>query len=347
MPSTFEQNVNAFLACELSRSKGREVLSTLDLFSADFSAQLEASKLLSDTERRNLLARSPEALEQALQKGADVVGPQDLPSAYTEVGGWPPILFGKGGLAALQRPTVAIVGTRGATTYGKACAMKFAEALARAGVTVVSGGALGIDTAAHEGAIAAGGQTVAVIPCGIDRVYPAVNEPLFRRIEDQGMLLSPFSCGRRTQSHFPLVRNVVVAALCDAILVIEAPGRSGSIHTANQAGEMGKEVFVVPGPIDRPSFIGSHNLIRDGATLVWNPDQILEALQVEANPTLPFDEPVGPAAQILSVLSSDALAAEKIVELTGLPIHEVMSEITMLELEGRIFRDSGGYALKQ
>lgn len=340
------ESYNALLAGELSVKKGREVLQTLDPSGIGWAQALVKHPMLTDYERHRVAAADPSRLQKALEGGATMLIGPDLPEGIFEAEVCAPALFVHGNSDLLNRPCISIVGTRSATTYGKACAMKFAEAFARAGVVVVSGGAMGIDTAAHRGAMDAGGDTVAVLPCGIDVTYPVVNQPLFNEIRDRGCLVSQFCCGRETQKQSPLMRNVTVAAMCIATVVIEAPGKSGSIHTASQAGELGREVFVVPGPIDRASFIGSHNLVRDGATLVWHPDQVLESLGLDAVAAPKKQKLVGVAGQIMSVLTSDAQSAEKIVEKTGLGAHEVLAELTMLELEGRIIRDAGGYALK-
>jgi DNA processing protein len=214
-------------------------------------------------------------------------------------------------------------------------------------VTVVSGGALGIDAAAHRGAMEAGGRTVAVLAAGVDHVYPAVHHGLFAQIRQNGCLVSQFAVGSKPSEYRFLVRNGLVAALSLAVLVIEAPQRSGAIRTANAANDLGRDVFVVPANIDAMSFRGSFSLIRDGATLVSHPSEILESLGIEARDVATeHPAPSGPGEVILSVLSVTPLAAERIVERTGLETADVLSELTMLELEGRVIRDAGGYAVK-
>jgi len=335
---------NSFLAAELG-NKGRDVLSTLGPDYSSWKEKLANHASLTDRERDLSQRIDNSKLESLTASGLTVLDAQLLPERFHEASGTSPGLFALGDTELLKRPCVAIIGTRGATTYGKACAIKFAEALSLQGVTIISGGAMGIDTAAHEGALAVGGNTVAVLPSGIDVAYPAVNANLFDRIKSKGCLISQFGLGRKAQFHSPLVRNVTVSALSHAVVVIEAPGKSGSIHTASQAGDMGREVFVVPGPIDRPSFIGSHNLLRDGATLVWHPDQVLDALGLNRSKKKKAPALVGDAGTILATLTGDALPAERIVEVTGLDAHIVLSELTMLEIEGRVFRDAGGYSL--
>lgn len=336
------------LAAEASAIKSRALL--LELGSVDESeacSRLGEHQSLTDAERRRVRQSSYEALVAAAQNGAKLVTEREYNEPLGEAPGTPVALFVNGRAECLNAPTVAIVGTRAASTYGKACAHKFAEGLARAGVTVVSGGALGIDAAAHRGALAAGGSTAAVLAGGIDHVYPAVHDGLFQQIKENGCLVSQFAAGTRPTDYRFLVRNVLVASISLALLVVEAPLKSGAMRTAHAAAELGREVFVVPSNIDMLSFQGSFSLLRDGATLVSNPDEVLESLGIE--PPGPMAE-LSPASsvgeRILQVLSVHPLAAELIVERTGLDTSDVLSELTMLELEGRIIRDAGGYAIK-
>lgn len=301
---------------------------------------------LSDGERRRLVQAPDEPLQRALERGVRPLVGDDLPELVLEAPGAPVAMFVDGEPEIFNAPTVAIVGTRSASTYGRACAQKFAEAFARAGVTVVSGGALGIDAAAHTGALDAGGKTAAVLAAGVDHVYPAVHAGLFARIRQQGCLVSQFAVGTKPNEYKFLIRNALVAALSQAVLVIEAPLKSGAMRTAHVAAEYGRDVFVVPANIDAWTFAGSFSLIRDGASLVTHPDEVLEAMGVAPVGA----EPVAPASslgeQILAVLTVQPLATELIVERTGLPTVDVLSELTMLELEGRVIRDAGGYAIK-
>ncbi|MFY9234271.1 MAG: DNA-processing protein DprA [Fimbriimonadaceae bacterium] len=289
-----------------------------------------------------------QALEAALKAGVVVVTPDSYPSLLVQVPSPPPALFAWGEWACLAAPTVAIVGTRHASAYGRATAQKFAEELARAGVTIVSGGAIGIDAAAHKGALQAGGKTTAVFGTGIDGVYPALHRGLFEQIRANGCLVSQFAVGSRSHRQHFLVRNSLVAALSRAVLVVEAPFASGSINTAHAANELGRQVFVVPATIDHENFRGSHDLIRAGATLVDHPNQILDDLGIPRASSAPA--PLSQASEIqqkiLAQMTVAPLAAEFIAERTGIDPAEVMSELTMLELEGRILRDAGGYALK-
>lgn len=338
----------ALLQAELPVGKGRALLKELGPFGDEAPNRLRSHRLLSPTEQKRLAAEKPERLIAALRAGVQAVGFSQFPEILKNWPDNPPGLFAWGDWKALQHPTVGIVGTRRATTYGKAVATKFAEAFARAGVTVVSGGAIGIDAAAHKGVLAAHGRTAAVLAGGVDTLYPALHRGLFQQIrEGGGCLVSQFACGTKPDGYRFLARNVLIAALSEVVLVVEAPERSGSLYTANRANELGRQVFVVPANIENVNFRGSHALIRDGATLVDHPDQVLEVLGVSPQAEMAKDEPVGGVAKsILGVLSTSPLPIEFIIERTGLPQSDVVSELTMLELEGRIIHDAGGYAVK-
>ncbi len=332
------------LAAELNPSKCRELLRSLGTYSIEGVRQ---SRVLNDAERERFDSANIAGLQQVLEKGVHLVLPADYPLILSEVEFTPPALFVDGDWACLSEPTVAIVGTRNASTYGKAVAQKFAAALASAGVTIVSGGALGVDAAAHRGALEAGGKTAAVMITGIEGSYPREHEALFRQIKKEGCLISQFAVGAKKLSWDtrPLARNQTIAALSQALLVIEAPYRSGALSTAHAANDLGRQIFVVPANIDNLNYKGSHSLIRDGATLVDHPDQLLEALQIrpavrQANPVDVSDS----QKLVLSVLTTTPIPSEFIVERTGLDTAQVMSELTILELEGLVIRDGGGYA---
>jgi len=333
------------LAAELAPAKNRVLLEELGSFASDPLDILMSHQALTDVEKRRMQSVELGPLEKALKQGVQVLESEDYPEALQESGNMPPALFVKGNPECLFQPIVAIVGTRSASTYGRACAFKFAQALAQAGVTVVSGGALGIDAAAHKGALEAGGQTVAVLATGVDTVYPPVHHGLFQQIAASGCLLSQFAVGSKLADYKFLIRNVLVAALSSAVLVVEAPARSGAISTATAANELGREVFVVPANIDHFGFQGSFGLLRDGATLVNHPNQILESLQIVPHETVEIEDASPMGQRILAALTSEPLSTELIVERSGLDTGDVLSELTVLELEGRVIRGANGYAL--
>lgn len=327
------------LAAELNPAKSRALM--------EGSGSLADSPILSDREREKVRDADMQAMERALSRGVRILTSDEYPETLSALDCPPPALFVDGCIESLYRPCVAIVGTRNASHYGRACAFKFAQAFARAGVTVISGGALGIDANAHKGALEARGSTAAVLAGGVDHVYPAVHGPLFRQICDQGCLISQFAAGSRPNEYKFLVRNGLVAALSLAILVVEAPYRSGALRTAHEANELGREVFVVPSDVDRLSFNGSFHLIREGATLVYTPDQVLESIGVDPVKARQAEPPASTVAQkVLSALSTTPIPTEKIAEVTGIDAAELLSELTMLELDGQVVREAGGYAVR-
>lgn len=202
----------------------------------------------------------------------------------------PFLLYQKGRITPADEAAVAVVGSRRATHYGREQAKRLSFQLAKAGFTIISGLARGIDTAAHEAAIAAGGRTIAVLGSGIGNVYPPENQALADRIAECGAVLSEFPVLYvPDKQSFPL-RNRIVAGMSKGLLVVEAPAWSGSLITANQALEQGRSVFAVPGPIDRPTSEGCHRLIQQGATLVCSADDVISELGLEIN-SLPLEFP--------------------------------------------------------
>lgn len=316
-------------AAEVPYSKGQAFLRTLD------------PSALSESERQRFQRADLDALTEFLDVGGEVLEPPDRVRQLET----PPLaLFALGRASVMAGACIGIVGTRNASVYGKAAAKKFASGLAGA-ACVVSGGALGIDAAAHDGTLQAGGTTIAVLACGVDKPYPTQNAGLFRRIVESGCLVSKYACGSLPQPYKFLERNEIIAALSDAVLVVEAPEGSGALSTATAATALGRPVFVVPGNIDSKGFTGSHSLIRAGATLVDDPEQILQALGLSGLPKATTEPVTELAAQILAKLSTVPLPAEKLAEAVGLPPQDLMAELTMLELDGRVTRELGGYAL--
>ena len=232
----------------------------------------------------------------------------------------PPIGLYWKGQYNVDRPCVAIVGTRRATLYGQSVARKFAAELSRLGFCIVSGLARGSDSAAHEGALEAGGKTVAVLGCGLDIVYPPENLELYQRIAAAGAVASEFPFGRRADRQTFPMRNRVVAGMCEAVIVVESDKAGGSMITARFAGEQGRQIMAIPGRIDQASSAGCHQLIRDGATMVTSVDDVLEELRY-ARPTQTEAE----------LLVEEAQSRSPTVELTGLE-REVLACFTGGEL---------------
>lgn len=335
------------LAAEMPQDKAQAFFETLAP-SLDPAVAIRQWKGLSVSERRRIELCDLKRFEKAMERGVVAVPQEELPQTVLESQAPPQAVFAWGLLSAWERPMVAVVGTRGASAYGKAAAFKFAQSLAAEGVTVVSGGALGIDAAAHEGALSAEGTTVAVVGHGIDKVYPSSNGPLFERIRSSGLLVSPFAVGAPSLPQRFLQRNAVIASLAMATLVVEAPAESGALSTAVTAAELGRPVFVVPSTIHQDSFRGSHRLIRDGATLVDHPFQILDHLGVEPQAKA-HESPAtleAAASLIMDLLKDGALTADQLAVRSGMPAEEVLAEITLLEVEGRVVRDGPGYSVR-
>src|SRR6185369_5879985 len=293
--------------------------------------------------------------------GATVLLREDpgYPAALNQLDLPPPVLYVLGVPPdfAAARPAVAVVGSRRADSYGQEVAELFARVLAAAGVTVISGFAQGIDAAAHRGALAGGspGQpaTLAVLGCGLGVDYPRGHARLGEEIAAQGALVSEFPCGLSPRSwHFP-VRNRVIAALAEGTLVVQAAPRSGSLITARQALDLGREVWAVPGRIFDERSLGPNALIRDGATLVQHPRDILETLRPPDHHAGVFpvgegafkseeDLPAGLAGQVFAALSPGAVRLpEEIASGLGVPVDGVLGALLELELGGWARRHPG------
>ncbi len=255
----------------------------------------------------------------------------------------PLLLYVQGALAMLSAASVAIVGSRHPSTQGGENAHAFAAALSQQGLVVVSGLALGIDAAAHEGGLQGGAGTIAVVGTGLDRVYPSQHHELAHRIAGHGALVSEFAPGMPPlAAHFPL-RNRIIAGLSLGTLVVEAALRSGSLITARLALEAGREVFAVPGSIHAPQSKGCHALIKQGAKLVEAAADIVEELgAARALPLRPTPADTGPADPLLEALGHDPVTIDALIARTGVPIPELTARLLELELEGRVSRLPGG-----
>lgn len=268
----------------------------------------------------------------------------------------PPIGLYWQGEYIVDRPCVAIVGTRRSTLYGRSVTKKFASELARLGFCIVSGMASGTDTAAHEGALEAGGKTVAVFGCGLDTIYPPENKNLYQQIVAQGAVVSEFPFGRRADRQTFPMRNRVVAGMCQGVIVIESAVSGGSMITARFAGEQGRTLMAVPGRIDQASSGGCHQLIRDGAIMVTSVDDILEELRYKRT-QFPAEEPelnLGEAESTQSSVSGaeqtvldcfvggELATPDALAERLELPISEISGVLMGLELKRLIVKRADG-----
>lgn len=271
------------------------------------------------------------------------LGDPAYPAALLETADPPLLLYAQGQLARLRGPSLAIVGSRNPTRQGVDSARAFAEHLSHSGLTIVSGLALGIDTAAHEGALGGPASTVAVVGTGLDQVYPRRNGKLAQRIVEQGLILSEFSLGTPPMpSNFP-VRNRIIAGLTRGTLVVEAALRSGSLITARLAAEAGRDVYAIPGSIHSPQSRGCHILIKQGAKLVDAAQDILEDLRL-VGPTPPATAAAAAARvtdPLLDALGYDLVSLEALVARTGWSAAQLNTKLLELELEGRVARLPG------
>ena len=276
----------------------------------------------------------------------------DYPGALLAIADPPPVFCYAGRRELLRRPALAIVGSRNATPQGVEHAEAFAAALAAAGLTIVSGLAIGIDAAAHRGGLSADGSSIGVLGTGLDRVYPPANQALAGRLAQDGGLLSEFPLGTPPlRENFPR-RNRVISGLARGVLVVEATLNSGSLITARLAVEQGREVFAVPGSIHSPFSKGAHRLIRDGAKLVETAQDVLEELGLEPSPAAATTEETatagrptdinGPALKVLAALGHDPAGIDLLARRTGLAADAITVALVELEVAGRVTSLPGG-----
>lgn len=273
------------------------------------------------------------------------------PAALKELSDPPPLLYVMGNLDLLNEPQVAIVGSRRPTPQARRLAQEMAMDLSRKGLVITSGMALGIDAAAHQGALGSYGSTIAVLGTGVDVVYPRSHGDLYQAIAMQGALVSEFPLGTTPKpGHFPR-RNRIISGLSVGVLVVEAALNSGSLISARLAAEQGREVFAVPGSVLNPLSRGCHKLIKEGAVLVESAEDILVELQsylrafvVSTSEPEPINSDLsGVQRVILESMSAEAISVDLICQISGLSFDEVSVILTEMELEGFIESVPGGY----
>jgi DNA processing protein len=282
--------------------------------------------------------------EQLSAAGLRWIGRADdrYPSSLAAVFDPPVGLFvrGEGPLDLLERPAVAIVGARACSPYGAHVARTFGRELAAAGLVVVSGMARGVDGEAHRGALEAGGSTVAVLGCGVDRDYPAAHRELARRIGRDGLVVSEYAPGVEPAPwRFP-ARNRIVAGLCQVTVVVEARERSGALITADLALEEGREVFAVPGEITSRLSAGSNALLRLGATAATSSADVLEPFGLDP-PEAPPPDVSDAAVLVLQQLQEGPTSADELVRMLGIETAQVGAALMELELNGLLTETSG------
>ncbi len=297
--------------------------------------------------------------ERLRRKGMRFITPvdADYPERLTRMPDLPPALYFKGRVP--DGPAVALVGSRKASPTGLGAAGRIAQHLCERGVCVISGLALGIDAAAHEGALEGGGPTVGVLGCGIDVVYPRSNRALFGRVEQSGGIVSEYYLGEAPLPwRFP-ARNRIIAGLADVLVVVEAAEKSGALITARHAMESGRDVWAVPGPLGAVECRGSNKLLSDGAGVLWDIQDFLD----EVAPSQPAafrpaasrharagDGPGSPVptelprdeANVLGGIGFEPTPVDEVAGRSGVAMHQLLPALALLELKGYIFRDSAG-----
>lgn len=307
---------------------------------APLIGEAHARTLLAGPDRR-LMGRSLAWLSQA---GHSLLTLSDAayPKALLEIADPPLALFASGNLGLMARRGIAVVGSRNATRQGLEDAFNFSASLSRSGLCIVSGLALGVDGAAHRGGLAGAGGSIAVLGNGPDRIYPAAHEGLARQLENVGLLLSEHAPGAAPRAHHFPRRNRLISGLSEGVLVIEAAERSGSLVTARQALEQGRDVFALPGSIHSPLARGCHALIKQGAALVEAPADVLSELGVTARPSPVPTEPSQNNDDELGFLDAAPTSVDTLVARSGHSTQAVLAKLAQLEIAGSIERLAGG-----
>jgi DNA processing protein len=311
---------------------------------AAFDRLLAARRPHSPDTRSALLSSAAAALARGAAAGLTPIAWSDpaYPPFLSAIVDPPPVLWTRGSRAALERPAVAIVGSRAASPYALDVSERLAADLAARGLTVVSGLARGVDSAAHRGALSVGQPTIAVLGCGADVVYPPEQAPLLRAIEPHGLIMSELVPGTRPLPQFFPPRNRIISGLSRAVIIVEAGERSGSLITARCALEQGRDVFAVPGNILGGRNRGGHALLRDGAKIVETADDILEELggpgRAPSGRSIPSQ-----ADPLLACLPpGEACDLDGISERSGLSPARLLPRLFELELQGLVRRAGTG-----
>ncbi|HOJ88736.1 MAG TPA: DNA-processing protein DprA [Pseudothermotoga sp.] len=307
-------------------------LSIDEILSANFMEGYEKFKAHYDEDFLNDQQR------RAQEIGARIIDfwSEEYPELLRQSISPPAVLFCLGNTQLLKKNCVAVVGTRRATNYGKLVTKKIVPDLARSGLVIVSGMAFGIDSIAHQIAIESDGGTIAVLGTGVDVCYPASNRKLYEKIIEDGCIVSEYPLGTKAAKHNFPARNRIIAGLCRATIVTEAPVESGALITARIAAEMGRDVFAVPGDIDRQTSQGCNWLLKMGAIPLTDSSQILEYYGISSSKQEKQDD-------FLQIFSQGPLLAEQIAEKLDLELSEVLSKLTEYELNGLIMKFPSGH----
>jgi DNA processing protein len=341
---------------QLGRGPARKLLAAFGSARAVFDASVSARQQVVSAAQATALEQVPDHVEALVSAtlawlGAAAAEPRALialddaryPRALLDTADPPLLLHAQGRFDLLQADSIAVVGSRNPTPQGSDNARAFSSHLSQAGLTIVSGLALGIDAAAHAGALEGAASTIAVVGTGLDQAYPRRNLALAQRIADHGLIVSEYSLGMPPlAANFPQ-RNRIIAGLSRGTLVVEAALQSGSLITARLANEAGRDVFAIPGSIHSPQSRGCHALLKQGAKLVETAQDILEELRPQAV-AAPRGSSAGgetSADPLLSALGYDPVTLDALIARTGLPAAELSSRLLGLELDGQVARLPG------
>lgn len=289
-----------------------------------------------------------EQMDRAASRGIKIVGREDgnYPASLLNIYDPPPVIYSLGELMPDDGRAVAIVGARNPSSYGLEITENFSYSLAKAGVTVISGMARGIDTAAHRGALKAGGRTIAVLGCGLDTIYPPENRKLFVDIQKSGAIISEFPLGTSPNpGNFPR-RNRIISGLSFGVVVVEASLKSGSLITARHALDQGREVYAIPGNVNSPGSKGTNSLIKEGAKLVERPEEVLEDILPQGSFTATSLEAAGRPERefkmtdheknIFSSIGPEPIHIDDLAKACSMEMKNMTSTLLSLELMGAV-----------
>ncbi|TRX73827.1 DNA-processing protein DprA [Pseudomonas mangiferae] len=356
-PAELEARLRLHALPDFGPRRFRHLLTAFESASAALSAPAAAWRALGLPPGCAESRRAPEVRQRAAEALAWLEDARhhllmwdapDYPALLAELDDAPPLLFVAGNPAILDKPQLAIVGSRRASAPGLDNARRFARTLAEAGFVITSGLALGIDGAAHQGALDVAGETVAVLGTGLTRLYPPRHRELAARlVAEGGALISELPLDSPPHpSNFPR-RNRLISGLSLGVLVVEASPSSGSLITARLAAEQGREVYAIPGSIHHPGARGCHQLIRDGATLVEGVEHILEALrgwQAMSPAVTPLAD--GPESPLLVLLRAAPHSSESLAREAGWSVPETLAALTELELDGAVACEAGRWVFR-
>ena len=333
-----------------------------DILAASGSELLEVDGVGPKLSSAIALARNSDAADQELaacrEQGIELLirGEPRYPKMLAETCDAPPLLYCRRELLPADELAVAIVGSRQCTLYGRQQAERFASTLARAGITIVSGLARGIDAAAHRGALSAGGRTIAVSATGLNELYPPEHAELADEISRSGAVVSESPLNRGPSRGIFPQRNRIISGLSLGVVIIEANRQSGALHTARHANEQGREVFALPGRVDCLASQGCLDLIRDGVQLLRSPDDVLETLGPLMQPVKRADGDVVHVPRelnlsdqertILNLVTSDPQHVDQVLAGAGIETSRVLATLTILEMKRLVRRQPGGYLVR-